>query len=114
VPTTSPVNGPVKFVAVVAVVAVVADVAEVAVVALPERLPVTFPVTFPVSAAVIVFALKFPEGSRFTMVFIVSAFVALLASNAPEAIFAAVWPPTALTTVANSVPVTSPSNDEVK
>jgi len=119
VPITSPTNDPVKL---VAVVADVADVAEVALVALPKRLPVTFPVTFPVklpvtlpvSAAVIVFALKLPDPSRFTMAFTVSAFVAALASNAPEAIFAAVWPPTALTTVANSVPVTSPSNDEVK
>jgi len=96
----------------------VAVVADVAVVALPKRLPVTFPVrlpvTLPVSAAAIVPALKFPDPSRLTMVLIVSAFVAALASKDPAAIVAAVCPPTRLTVVANSVPITSPNNDPVK
>src|SRR5207245_6273347 len=39
---------------------------------------------------------------------------ALLAAAAPEATVAAVWPPTAETTVALCVPVTSPESDPLK
>jgi hypothetical protein len=93
VPVTSPLNDPVKFVELVAVVAVVA-------------LPLKF--------AVIVPAAKLPDASRFTSVLTVSALVAAFAAVVAVATFAAVWPPTVLTTVALCVPVTSPLNDPVK
>src|SRR5262249_5533251 len=64
VPVTSPANDPVKFVVLPAVVAVVAVVA----------LPFKF--------AVIVPALKFPDGSRDTIAFAVFAFVAVVAEFA--------------------------------
>ena len=67
VPLTSPTKLPLKFVAVVAVVALVAEVAEVAEVAV---------VALPLKFAVIVPALKFPDASRFTMVFTVFSLVA--------------------------------------
>ena len=57
---------------------------------------------------------KLPEESRSTMVFGVSRLVAAFASTVPAATFAAVCPPTRLTTVALCVPVTSPDNDPEK
>jgi len=99
VPVTSPLNGPVKLVAIVAVVAVPADVA---VVALPSKF------------AVIMFAIKLPDASRLTIASLVFALVASFASMVAAATFAAVCPPTSLTTVALCVPVTSPLNGPVK
>src|SRR5579863_3545275 len=90
VPVTSPSKDPEKLVAVVAVVAL------------------------PLKLAVIVPAEKLPDASRYTMVLGVLAFVAAFANTAPDATFAAVCPPTVLTTVAPCVPVTSPSKDPEK
>ena len=59
-------------------------------------------------------ALKLPDPSRLTMVLTVLLLVAAFAAFAPDATFAAVTPPTVLTTVAPCVPVTSPDNDPVK
>ncbi len=83
VPMTSPLNDPVKFVALSAVVALVA------VVALPFKLAVITP------------ALKLPEASRLTIVLGVLLFVALFAAVAPVATLAADKPPTVFTTVAD-------------
>jgi hypothetical protein len=71
-------------------------------------------VALPFKFAVIVLAEKLPDASRLTIVLAVFAFVAALASTVAAATFAAVCPPTALTTVALCVPVTSPDNDPVK
>jgi hypothetical protein len=59
-------------------------------------------------------AAKLPVPSRLTTAFGVSRFVALFASTVAAATFAAVCPPTKLTTVAFCVPVTSPLNEPVK
>src|SRR5580658_1171029 len=59
-------------------------------------------------------AAKLPLASRFIIVLAVSRLVAAFASTVAAATFAAVCPPTKLTTVALCVPVTSPLNDPVK
>src|SRR5208283_1382118 len=63
---------------------------------------------FKLPARVMLPAEKFPLPSRLTMALAVLALVAALAAFAPKATFAAPTPPTVLTTVALSVPVTSP------
>src|SRR5438045_5623797 len=73
------------------------------------RLPVAT-----VSTTLTICAAKLPVLSRFTIVFAVLRFVAALASTVAAATFAAVCPPTLLTTVALCVPVTSPDNDPEK
>ena len=82
----------------------------------PDKLPVKLPakVAVPFNVAVIVPALKFPDAFRFTIVFAVFALVAAFAAELPDATFAAVWPPTKLTTVADCVPVTSPESEPEK
>jgi len=59
-------------------------------------------------------AAKLPLASRFTIVLAVLRFVAAFARTVAAATFAAVCPPTVLTTVAPCVPVTSPLNDPEK
>jgi hypothetical protein len=59
-------------------------------------------------------AAKLPLASRLTIVLAVSRLVAAFARTVAAATFAAVCPPTVLTTVALCVPVTSPLNDPVK
>jgi len=71
-------------------------------------------VALPLKFAVIIFAIKLPDASRLTIASVVFALVASFASTAPAATFAAVWPPTSLTTVALCVPVTSPLKAPVK
>ena len=66
------------------------------------------------SATLIELVEKPPAALRLTIVLAVLTLVAALANTAPEATFAAVWPPTVLTTVALCVPVTSPDNEPVK
>src|SRR5579863_10017000 len=68
----------------------------------------------PVKFAVIVVALKLPDASRLTIALFVSALVAALANTVAAATFAAVCPPTKLTTVALCVPVTSPASEPEK
>jgi hypothetical protein len=67
-----------------------------------------------VSVILIKPAAKLPLASRFTMALAVSRLVAAFARTVAAATFAAVCPPTVLTTVALCVPVTSPLNDPVK
>src|SRR5579863_1032770 len=76
-------------------------------------LKMRFPLAIP-SFILISCAAKLPVLSRFTMAFAVLRFVAALAKTAPAATFAAVCPPTVLTTVALCVPVTSPVNEPEK
>src|SRR5208283_2017174 len=71
------------------------------------------PGRFKLPARVMLPAEKFPLPSRLTMVLTVFALVAALAAFAPDATFAAVTPPTVLTTVALCGPVTSPESDAV-
>jgi hypothetical protein len=90
VPVTSPAKEPLKLVADVAV----------------DALPLSEPVIVP--------AVKLPDASRFTIVEAVFRFVAALAEFAPDATLAADTPPTAETTVAACVPVTSPASEPLK
>jgi hypothetical protein len=66
------------------------------------------------STIVTIPAAKLPDASRLTIVLAVSRLVAAFASIVAAATFAAVCPPTMLTTVAPCVPVTSPVSDPVK
>src|SRR5581483_3598107 len=72
------------------------------------------PLPLPEKVPVIVPAEKLPEPSRLTMALAVLTLVAALAAPAPVAMFAADCPPTAETTVALCVPVTSPTRDPEK
>ena len=101
-PVTSPNSGAVKLVALGATPTMAAAVKLVSPLPLPAKAPRKVP------------AETSPLASRLTSVLLALLAVAALARFAPLATFAAVTPPTVLTTVANCEPVTSPSSDAVK